>query len=219
MISPSRQQSRDTAVFSAKRQFVRFQKPLLYPAQHAGVRENRDGLSVVLRGNFVQSLQKPTGIAVPRLTACYLPDALVVVKIVHIRLVEALEPAERHILPAADARFPEPPVRVERQPFGNIHRLCGPARPVEVACIAGVDRNIFKARPQRFDLPHTVFRNQRIVLSVHPPVGIAFRFGSDARNKLLSFTSPLYSLKSVFSFFPLPRAPPAVNLVRAPSCF
>ena len=161
----------------AKRQFVRFQKPLLYPAQHAGVRENRDGLSVVLRGNFVQSLQKPTGIAVPRLTACYLPDALVVVKIVHIRLVEALEPAERHILPAADARFPEPPVRVERQPFGNIHRLCGPARPVEVACIAGVDRNIFKARPQRFDLPHAVFRNQRIVLSVHPPVGIAFRFG------------------------------------------
>ena len=141
------------------------------------MRENRDGLSVVLRGNFVQSLQKPAGIAVPRLTACYLPDALVVVKIVHIRLVEALEPAERHILPAADARFPEPPVRVERQPFGNIHRLCGPARPVEVACIAGVDRNIFKARPQRFDLPHTVFRNQRIVLSVHPPVGIAFRFG------------------------------------------
>ena len=154
MISPSRQQSRHGSIF-AKRQFVRFQKPLLYPAQHAGVRENRDGLSVVLRGNFVQSLQKPAGIAVPRLTACYLPDALVVVKIVHIRLVEALEPAEWHIL----------------------HRLCGPARPVEVACIAGVDRNIFKARPQRFDLPHAVFRNQRIVLSVHPPVGIAFRFG------------------------------------------
>ena len=111
-----------------------------------------------------------------------MPVPLVEVEFVHVLLLKALKVAERRILPAANLQLPEAFFRVQRKMLGEIDRLRRFAGPEKVARKACVDVNRRKARPERFNLTQTVLCNQRIILPVDAPVGVAL--GLRVANKI-----------------------------------
>ena len=168
-------EQRDRRVVAVGRPFVSAQQ-ILHPAQDAAVREYGDRFSVVFLRSLPQRRQKALRIFREGLAVLHRPELRFLVELRHTLRLEALEPSERDILPAAEIDLAEATVAAQLQSLWQVNGACRHAGAVQVAGVAGVDGNVLKAYPERIDLPQAVGRDAGIILSVDAAVGVSLRF-------------------------------------------